>query len=300
MSETITMLVSGLCLLASYPYRLVYSFSAQEVLSDNSHAAVGDILHSNITNITIIPSISTLIQPLSISSNLIHRQLPLMLIIIPISSVISWNATLRFHKSILLSILFNTFWLILLKIVQENTAFSLMLTKQETKTPQDVSNIIATISLIMGFILVISSAGIIVSSYIVTLFIYKTVGISDLIIDLIIVAEGISHPELFALISSVLKGEDNLVFNYIMSSNIFDIPAIITLAEIINPSVLNPLLTIERDFCLIFAVSVLLFLFRVSKSHPLNRWKRKSHHWSSSCTFEAICSPILQPNSETL
>ena len=66
-----------------------------------------------------------------------------------------------------------------------------------------------------------------------------TLGISDLIIGLTMVAIGTSLPEVAASIASVVKGENDIAIGNVLGSNIFNSLGVIGLPAIINPSIVS-------------------------------------------------------------
>ena len=63
----------------------------------------------------------------------------------------------------------------------------------------------------------------------------RSIGVSELIIGLTVVAIGTSLPELAVSIVSVLKGEHGLALGNIIGSNIFNLLAVIGVAALIQP-----------------------------------------------------------------
>ncbi len=75
----ISPLVIGMTILAmgsSAPEMVV---SATAALAGKTDTAVGNVIGSNITNIALILGLTAIIKPLSISSNVLRRELPLMI-----------------------------------------------------------------------------------------------------------------------------------------------------------------------------------------------------------------------------
>ncbi|MCC4799541.1 calcium/sodium antiporter [Enterovibrio norvegicus] len=299
MFEATAILVVGLCLLVWSADRLVYGaaaiarnvgisplvigmtilamgssapemvVSATAALSGKTDTAVGNVLGSNIANIALILGVTALIKPLSISSGIIRRELPLMLGVTIVAGAILWDNHLGFYEGVLLAVLFVGFLLAMMKIGKESGESDPMLAEQEAEIPNGVSNVSAGIWVVVGLVLLIFSADMVVESAVI---IAKSFGMSDLVIGLTIVAVGTSLPELAASIAGVLKGEDDLAVGNIIGSNIFNILAVMGIPGILNPSMLNPL-AMDRDFYVMLAVSVLLFLFAVGKSRIINRWE---------------------------
>ncbi|MGF1705807.1 calcium/sodium antiporter [Enterovibrio baiacu] len=299
MFEATAILVVGLCLLVWSADRLVYGaaaiarnvgisplvigmtilamgssapemvVSATAALSGKTDTAVGNVLGSNIANIALILGVTALIKPLSISSGIIRRELPLMLGVTIVAGAILWDNHLSFYEGVLLAVLFAGFLLAMMKIGKESGESDPMLAEQEAEIPTGVSNVSAGIWVVVGLVLLIFSADMVVESAVT---IAKAFGMSDLVIGLTIVAVGTSLPELAASVAGVLKGEDDLAVGNIIGSNIFNILAVMGIPGILNPSMLNPL-AMGRDFYVMLAVSVLLFLFAVGKSRIINRWE---------------------------
>ncbi|MCV6004050.1 calcium/sodium antiporter, partial [Escherichia coli] len=78
--------------------------------------AVGNVLGSNIANIALILGITALIKPLSISSAVIRRELPLMIAVTVLAGILLWNSHLGFYEGVLLFVLFGAFLFAMLQI----------------------------------------------------------------------------------------------------------------------------------------------------------------------------------------
>ncbi|WP_096619339.1 calcium/sodium antiporter [Candidatus Enterovibrio altilux] len=265
----ISSLVIGMTIIAMGSSTPELMVSAAAALSGKTDTAVGNVLGSNITNITLILGVTALIKPLFVSSGVIHRELLLMLTVTLISGAVLWDNRLDYYEGILLMVLFVGFLLIMLKAGKNSGESDTTLATQKAETRQDTSNLAAIMWVIIGFFFLIFSAGIVVDSAVVIATVF---GMSDLVIGLTIVAVGTSLPELAASIASVLKGEDDLAVGNIIGSNIFNILAVMGIPAILNSSVINPL-AMGRDFFVMLAVSVLLFLFAIGKSRVISRWE---------------------------
>ncbi|MEZ8142627.1 calcium/sodium antiporter [Enterovibrio norvegicus FF-33] len=299
MFEATAILVVGLCLLVWSADRLVYGaaaiarnvgisplvigmtilamgssapemvVSATAALSGKTDTAVGNVLGSNIANIALILGVTALIKPLAISSGILRRELPLMLAVTLVAGAMLWDNYLGYFEGIALAVMFVIFLLIMMKFGKESDKEDPMLTEQEAEIPQGVSNVSAGIWVVIGLALLIFSADMVVGSAVI---IAKSFGMSDLVIGLTIVAVGTSLPELAASVAGVLKGEDDLAVGNIIGSNIFNILAVMGIPAILAPSSLNPL-AMERDFYVMLALSVLLFLFAAGKNRIIRRWE---------------------------
>ena len=264
----VTPLVIGMTILAmgsSAPEMMV---SATASLAGKTDTAVGNVLGSNIANIALILGLTALIKPLSISSAIIRRELPLMLAVTLIAGFLLWDNHLGFMEGVLLVVLFVIFLLAMLKISrQAQQAGDPLTDEQESEIPEGVSNRAATVWIIVGLVLLPYAASMLVDSAVT---IAKFFGMSDLIIGLTIIAIGTSLPELAASIASIFKGEDDMAVGNIIGSNVFNILAVMGIPGLLNPSVISPL-AMGRDFYVMLGVSILLLCMALGKRRRINR-----------------------------
>ncbi|WP_305811038.1 calcium/sodium antiporter [Photobacterium leiognathi] len=259
-------LVIGMTILAmgsSAPEMMV---SATAALAGKTDTAVGNVLGSNIANIALILGITALLKPLSISSTIIRRELPLMLGVTVIAGLLLWDNYLGRMEGVFLAVLFVLFLLAMLKISRTSKNDPLM-ENQEEEIPTGVSNSSALIWVFIGLGLLLYSSDMVVESAVT---IAKYFGMSDLVIGLTIIAVGTSLPELAASIASIYKGEDDMAVGNIIGSNVFNILAVMGIPGLLNPSVLSPL-AMSRDFYVMLALSVLLLLMALGKRRRINR-----------------------------
>ncbi|MBF4425183.1 calcium/sodium antiporter [Vibrio anguillarum] len=264
----ISPLVIGMTILAmgsSAPEMMV---SATAALDGKTDTAVGNVLGSNIANIALILGITALIKPLSVSSAVLRRELPLMIAVTLLAGALLWDNHLGFYEGVLLFALFAVFIIAMLRISRnEQKHGDTLLTEQESEIPQGVSNAKAAIWVVIGLIILPIAASVLVDNAVI---IAKFFGMSDLVIGLTIIAVGTSLPELAASLTSVLKGEDDMAVGNIIGSNVFNILAVMGLPGILNPSILSEH-AMGRDFWVMLGVSLLLVAMALGKSRSINR-----------------------------
>ncbi|ASO30026.1 calcium/sodium antiporter [Vibrio anguillarum] len=264
----ISPLVIGMTILAmgsSAPEMMV---SATAALDGKTDTAVGNVLGSNIANIALILGITALIKPLSVSSAVLRRELPLMIAVTLLAGALLWDNHLGFYEGVLLFALFAVFIIAMLRISRnEQKHGDALLTEQESEIPQGVSNAKAAIWVVIGLIILPIAASVLVDNAVI---IAKFFGMSDLVIGLTIIAVGTSLPELAASLTSVLKGEDDMAVGNIIGSNVFNILAVMGLPGILNPSILSEH-AMGRDFWVMLGVSLLLVAMALGKSRSINR-----------------------------
>ncbi|MBE8563649.1 calcium/sodium antiporter [Vibrio sp. OPT20] len=264
----ISPLVIGMTILAmgsSAPEMMV---SATAALDGKTDTAVGNVLGSNIANIALILGITALIKPLSISSGVIRRELPLMIGVTLLAGALLWDNHLGFYEGVLLFVLFAAFLFAMLQISRsEKKNGDAFLEEQESEVPEGVSNPKAAMWVVVGLIILPLAANMLVDNAVV---IAKLFGMSDLVIGLTIIAVGTSLPELAASLAGVMKGEDDMAVGNIIGSNVFNILAVMGIPGILNPSVLSEF-AMGRDFWVMLGVSLLLVVMALGKSRSVNR-----------------------------
>lgn len=249
-------LIIGLTVVAmgsSAPEMMV---SASAALADKTDTAVGNAVGSNITNILLVLGITALLRPLSVSSVTVKREMPLVFVV----SIAAWYMfTDNYFSSVegwlLLAgfVAFITF-LIIISRQQKNAEDDPFVSEACDEIPKDVSTKAASLWLIVGLILLPVSSHFIVSSAVE---IAQFFGLSDLVIGLTIIAIGTSLPELAACVAGVLKNEDDLALGNIVGSNLFNILAVLSLAGILNPAVIDPAAA-NRDALIMIAATLVL------------------------------------------
>jgi cation:H+ antiporter len=259
----ISPLVIGLTIVSlgtSAPEILV---SAVASLQGNGGLAIGNALGSNITNIGLVMGITALIVPLSIHSRIVRRELPLLIGVMVLALLLLLDGKLgRLDGLILLSgMVLMLIWMTRVGI-REKTSHDPMIHEFADEVPTDMSMRTAGLWTAIGALSLLASSKILVWG---AVSIAHSMGVSDLVIGLTIVALGTSLPELAACIMSALKNEHDIAIGNVVGSNIFNLLAVLALPGLINPiAVSNEVLT--RDYpvmiCLTLAFLVMAYGFR--------------------------------------
>jgi len=241
-------------------------------LGDKVDTGVGNALGSNITNICLVLGITALIKPLIVSSGMIKRELPIVLLSALLGGFVLWdNELARWEGVFLLSSCLILIGFLTFKATQAN--------KDAKPDPliEDVENEIPIIStkkaviwLIIGLTCLLVSSHFLVDSAVV---IARHFGLSDLVIGLTIIAIGTSLPELAASIAGVLKGEDDLALGNIIGSNIFNILAVMAIPALIAPGAID-LSAFNRDYIYMMGATLAVFVMAMSLAGRTRRINR--------------------------
>ncbi|KAF7775554.1 cation:H+ antiporter [Pseudoalteromonas citrea] len=254
-------LIVGLTIVAmgsSAPEMMV---AAQAALADKTDTAVGNAVGSNIANILLVLGITALLRPLSVSSGILKREMPLLVIVSLGAWLIISDNYFSATEGTLLLVGFVLFLLALIVITkQTGNQNDPLVSEACDEVPDNVPTKKAILWLVVGMVLLPVSSHYLIGS---AVDIAKFFGMSDLLIGLTIIAIGTSLPELAACIAGVLKKEDDLALGNIIGSNIFNILAVLSIAGILNPATLDANIA-QRDIFVMLAATLLLIIMSLS------------------------------------
>lgn len=265
-------LIIGLTIVAfgtSAPEMLV---SAMAAWQDNSGIAIGNAVGSNIANMTLVLGVAALIAPLTVHSQTLNREFPLMLGVMLAALALLWNGVLsRLDGSILLAgMVVLVFWTI--HLARSAPPDDPLETEFTAKLPETISVGATWWPLISGLILLLISSRLLVWG---AVGIAQTFGVSDLVIGLTIVAVGTSLPELAASVAAVRKGEHDIAVGNVVGSNLFNILAVLGIAGVIGPGGFDASV-LTRDFPLMIGLAIVLYIMarglRNSGHGSIRRW----------------------------
>ena len=272
----ISPMIIGLTIVAmgsSAPEMMV---AATASLQGNPNTAIGNAIGSNITNIALVLGITALLQPLTVSSSTIKREIPLILAVTALAYWMLADYNFSFTEGLILIIGFFAYIITLLVITLKHSKTAPiddpMILEAESDVPEAVATNKSVFWLILGMIFLPLSAHYLIGS---AEFIARSFGISDLVIGLTVIAIGTSLPELAASIASIMKKENDLALGNIIGSNIFNILAVLSLTGLIAPGDIDHAAA-TRDAPFMLAVTLLLFLLcftRKAGSFEITRLK---------------------------
>ena len=240
--------------------------SLQAVLDGSSNIAFGNVIGSNIANITLVLGVTAVIFRVQISQQTLTLNYPMMLL-----SSIVFGAVLYFFNGvpvgvgflfIVMLLLFA--WLLILTSRKDN----LKAATEEEELLEEVSHDPIFISIaffLVGIFLLKFGADFLVDS---TKILAKNFGTSDRIIAVTVVAIGTSIPELATSIVAALKKEDNLAIGNLIGSNIFNILAVLGVTASIKEINIIDAKIFTFDYMWMIAITLIvgLFIYTFSKS----------------------------------
>lgn len=242
------------------------------VVEGTPDIAIGNALGSNIANIGLILGITALITPIPIDAGLLRREFPLLIIA---TAILIWrlaDSALNRLDGLLLAAMLIAVLLYLLKSHRQSPEENHIEESLSESIPQGLSFMAAGGLVISGLVILVGSSKLLVWG---ATEIAVTLGVSELIIGLTVIAVGTSLPELAASIASLRKGVPDLAIGNVIGSNLFNSLAVIGLPALLASFSIDAD-AIHRDLPVVAVFTLLLFcfsLFPASSQRTLSRLK---------------------------
>ncbi len=260
-------LVIGLTIVAfgtSAPELVVNIIASAKGYSD---IVLGNIIGSNNFNLFLILGLSGIILPITVQSSTTWKEIPISLIVAVL--LLFFLNDFSFSGESFLSridgiIMFILFLLFLYSVFFQMKKEEGIQTDPVQKTAFKIwgSIIIGLSGLIIGGQLVVTNS----------VSIAHSLGVSEKIIGLTIVAAGTSLPELVTSVVAAIKKNSDIAIGNVIGSNIFNILFILSISSLINPITYNPKFNLDL-FILIGGTIFLLASMLTGQRKKLDRWE---------------------------
>ena len=227
--------------------------SINAALQGSGELAVGNALGSNLANIGLVLGITLLIAPIPIQRALLKQEGFILLMVTVFAGICLYNNFLGRLESSLLILLVVPLLLFAAKY-KKNQAES-----SENQITQSLCAKAALISFVVGLSTLLVSSELTVWG---AKSIAVSMGISELVIGLTIIAIGTSLPELAASAMSALRGHHDIAVGNIIGSNLFNLLLVMGAAGAISPIALDNQV-FSRDYMAMALLTLLMLLFMV-------------------------------------
>jgi cation:H+ antiporter len=220
----VSKMLIGLTIVAFGTSAPEFAVSVKSLLSGSGDMVLGNVIGSNILNILLILGVSSMFHSLKVKDNTVKKELPITLLMTAIFIVLlsdklfdkGFNNTFTRSDGIVIILFFLVFVYYLIKMARNKID-----NNQDEKYMSMKKAILFTIlgiaGIIIGSNLVVENASAIA----------RTMGISESMVALTIVALGTSLPELVTSITATRKGEYDIAIGNVVGSNIFNIGMVI-------------------------------------------------------------------------
>ena len=257
----VSKLLIGLTIIAFGTGAPELAVSVSSLLNGTTDMLLGNVIGSNILNILLLIGIAAVIRPIRIKKDTVAKELPLLLLISTVIIVLFLDTllvsadqnTISRADGIICLLCFSVFIFYIISMARKNRA-----AKTEVEKPKfrlGISLLLILVGLagvVGGSELVVSSASTIAAS----------IGISDRMIALTIVAFGTSLPELITTIKAAKRDENELLVGNIIGSNIFNICIVLGLPVALFGTITPSSFEIIDLIMLVGATVILLLVSR--------------------------------------
>jgi cation:H+ antiporter len=267
----ISPLVVGLTVVAYGTSSPEIAVSVRSALTGQADIALGNVVGSNIFNVLFILGLSALIVPLQVSQQLIWVDVPLMIGASLLLLVLAVDGDVSRMDGILLftgAVLYSVF--IIRYGRKENAPVLAEYSREFNIAANRKTWPLQVLMLFIGLGLLVYGARWLVEGA-VTL--ARTLGVSELVIGLTVIAAGTSLPEVAASVVAGLRGERDIAVGNVIGSNLFNILSVLGLAALVAPGGINvapAALTFDIPVMIAAALACSPIFFT---GHSIARWE---------------------------
>ncbi|KPU43524.1 inner membrane protein YrbG [Oxobacter pfennigii] len=244
-------------------------------ITKTNQLALGNIIGSSLSNTGLIVGISAIIMPLQVRDSVVRREIPILLLIQLVLTVMIFNGQLSRLDGIILLIGFIGFMVYIIKDSKESMKIlldvegdidtdadgnQLTLEKMENENKENLPrlfsiSILSLISLLIGGRLTVEGSTNIAQS----------LGLSETLIGLTVVAIATTMPELITSVMAAVKKEPDIILGNCIGSNIFNILLVLGLSTVISPIPTD--MSLWLDIAVMTILTIIIFVIS---------WARKS------------------------
>jgi len=242
-------LVVGLTVVAfgtSAPELVVSVSSAIEGQGD---IAVGNVIGSNICNVGLILGVAALLTPMPIQSKIVKIDLPILLFVSGLAAYFLFDLTITRSEGIVLALGLLLFIALTFYFAKGDPK---ALEGEPSVAPLAISKSLLFIGI--GLTLLIFGGDIFVEAAVK---IALTLGVSNAVIGLTVVAIGTSLPELATSIIAALKRESDIAVGNVVGSNIFNILCVLGLSATVSPLSMGSITWFDITVMSLFSLALL-------------------------------------------
>lgn len=238
-------------------------------ISRINELTLGNVIGSSISNIALIVGLSAIIMPLNVKDSAIRREIPMLIgIQIALTIMLFLDGILSRIDGAILIVGFCAFMIYVIKYSNESMEIRIDAQgdidtdadgnqlSQETVIKEDkktlgklyLLSMISLIGLFIGGKLTVSSSTQIAQS----------IGLSETLIGLTVVAFATTLPEMITSIMAAIKKEPDIVLGNCIGSNIFNILLVLGSSSFISPISVESTLLIDSVIMIVITIFVLI------------------------------------------
>ena len=292
----VSQMVIGLTIVAMGTSMPEFCVSMVSALKGTPDLAVGNVVGSNTLNTLLIVGCSALVSPIMVKRSSVKRDIPFAVVASLLMLLFCLDGAIGRVDAAVLFAGFCLFMFVTLKYAKTTegpaaavatsgaattTGISEASTSQassseasssETSAPKasqasGISMLKAVVMLVVGLLCLIAGSNMFVDN---ASFVASSLGVSDAVIGLTIVAGDTSLPELATSMVSAKKGNSDIAIGNVIGSNVFNILMIIGITGLVKPMHIAGITTLDLIMML---ASMLLMWFFCRTTYKVKRWE---------------------------
>lgn len=295
----VSQMVIGLTIVAMGTSMPEFCVSMVSALKGTPDLAVGNVVGSNTLNTLLIVGCSALVAPIMVKRSSVKRDIPFAVVASLLMLLFCLDGAIGRVDAAVLFAGFCLFMFVTLKYAKTTeehaatvatsgaamaTAAAASTSVSEAPTSQTsapkastsqpsapeasvASMLKAVVMLVVGLLCLIAGSNMFVDN---ASFVASSLGVSDAVIGLTIVAGGTSLPELATSMVSAKKGNSDIAIGNVIGSNVFNILMIIGITGLVKPMHIAGITTLDLIMML---ASMLLMWFFCRTTYKVKRWE---------------------------
>ena len=285
----VSQMVIGLTIVAMGTSMPEFCVSMVSALKGTPDLAVGNVVGSNTLNTLLIVGCSALVAPIMVKRSSVKRDIPFAVVASLLMLLFCLDGAIGRVDAAVFFAGFCLFMFVTLKYAKTTdehaatvatmgaamaTAAAASASVSEASTSQPsapeasvASMLKAVVMLVVGLLCLIAGSNMFVDN---ASFVASSLGVSDAVIGLTIVAGGTSLPELATSMVSAKKGNSDIAIGNVIGSNVFNILMIIGITGLVKPMHIAGITTLDLIMML---ASMLLMWFFCRTTYKVERWE---------------------------
>ena len=234
----ISPLVVGLTVVAFGTSSPELAVSVQSAWDGRTDLAVGNVVGSNIFNVLFILGLAAVLAPLVVSRQVIRQEVPIMVGASLLLVVFARDGTIgRAEAGAMFALLagYTAFLVVQSRRERAGAARAEVEAEIGTGSAWDRHWSVQVALVAAGLALLVTGSGWLVEAAIAFA---RSLGVSELVIGLTIVAAGTSAPEVAASVMATIRGEREIAVGNVIGSSTFNILGVLGLSGLVAPQAL--------------------------------------------------------------
>jgi cation:H+ antiporter len=228
-------------------------------LQGSQDLAFGNVVGSNTANMLLVVGAAGLVHPLTVTTETLRRELPLMLLAMALLTVATFNRTVTTPDALLLLVgAVGVIGYIVKVGLSDRDAAARLEAEVAEYGADEAPHLGPTLLMtVLGLLGTLAGAQLLVEG---ATGVAEAAGLSEAVIGLTVVAIGTSLPELVTAVAAARRRETALVVGNVLGSNIFNALPVAGVAGLLDTVTLDPAFVPNLVFMLIACVLAALFL----------------------------------------